>query len=77
MITVGINRLWVGISLPDGSIRKLNSVKWSYEYGSTIYGSRAYSRANWTLRPGGCKKFCVNGQLLGNCRHFERSCNGN
>jgi integrative and conjugative element protein (TIGR02256 family) len=27
MITVGINRLWVGISLPDGSIRKLNSVK--------------------------------------------------
>ncbi|MFA6064169.1 MAG: hypothetical protein WC736_16385, partial [Gallionella sp.] len=23
----------------------------------------------------GCKKFCVNGHLVGNCRHFERSCN--
>ena len=24
---------------------------------------------------GGCKNFCVNGHLAGNCRHFERSSN--
>jgi DNA-binding transcriptional ArsR family regulator len=27
------------------------------------------------IKVGGCKKFCVNGHLAGNCRHFEMSRN--
>ena len=32
-------------------------------------------KLNADERKGGCKKFCVNGHLVGNCHYFERSWN--
>ncbi|MHB1117413.1 hypothetical protein [Sideroxydans sp.] len=60
-----------------GDVKVLSSPKLSVMNNQTATIKVVDNRIYFTVQvtPGGCKNFCVNGHLAGNCRHFERSSN--